>query len=299
MYDLRRDWWIDERRDLELSTHAAARYLSRLYEQFENWALVLAAYNSGENRVARQVRFKGHDDYWRMHLPRQTVDYVPKFIAAVRIGENPTRYGFDVKPEPVLVYDVVRISEATDIGLIAECAGVGKHEVALLNPALLRGATPPNYRDYEVRVPLGCGPRTSAALRKVPADKRLTWRRHRVKRGDTLSQIAASYGSSVSDIARLNKLTDRHLIRPGDQLLIPMPADLAAQAKKRAEASGHYVPPDGYVRVSYQVRKGDTLGGIARKLGVSLKHLRKVNGIYRSHIIHPGQRLYAYRPDKG
>jgi membrane-bound lytic murein transglycosylase D len=298
-FDLRRDWWIDERRDFELSTRAAARYLSQLYQRFGNWALVLAAYNSGENRVARQVRFKGHDDYWRMHLPRQTTDYVPKFIAATRIGEHPERYGFEVTPAPPLVYDTLSVDDATDIALIAECAGTTKHDLVLLNPALLRGATPPDSRGYAVRVPAGSGVRAAAALRRIPADKRLTWRRHRVKRGDTLSQIAAAHGTSVADIARLNKLDNRHLIRPGDQLLIPMPADLAARAKKRTTDKGYYVPPDGYVRVSYKVRQGDTLGGIARKLGVSLKHLRKVNAIYRSHLIHPGQRIYAYRPQNG
>ena len=298
-FDLRRDWWIDERRDLELSTRAAARYLSQLYQRFGNWALVLAAYNAGENRVARQVRFKGHDDYWRMHLPHQTADYVPKFIAATRIGEHPERYGFEVTPAPPLVYDTLPVADATDIALIAECAGTTKSDLAALNPALLRGATPPDNRGYAVRVPAGSGAQAAAALRRIPADKRLTWRRHRVKRGDTLSQIAAARGTSIADIARLNKLDNRHLIRPGDQLLIPMPADLAARADKRTADKGHYVPPDGYVRVSYQVRKGDTLGGIARKLGVSLKHLRKVNAIYRSHLIHPGQRLYAYRPQNG
>jgi membrane-bound lytic murein transglycosylase D len=100
----------------------------------------------------------------------------------------------------------------------------------------------------------------------------------------------------VNDLAKLNQLTSVHLIRPGDQLLIPMPARLADKARQRAKEKGHYVPPDGYVRVSYKVKSGDTLSGIARKLGVSLTHLRKVNGIYKSSLIRPGQRLYAYRP---
>jgi membrane-bound lytic murein transglycosylase D len=298
-FGLRRSWWFDERRDLELSTRAAAQYLSQLYGRFGNWALVLAAYNAGENRVARQIRYKGHDDYWRMHLPRQTSEYVPKFIAATRIGENPERYGFRVEPTLPLGYEVLLVDDATDLALIAECAGATKSELVALNPALLRGATPPESRGYQVRVPVGSAVKAAAALERIPADKRLTWRRHRVRRGDTLSQIAESYGTSVSHIARLNKLGNRHLIRPGDRLLIPMPADLAARAEQRTVAAGHYVPPDGYERISYKVRKGDTLGGIARKLGVSIKHLRKVNAIYRSHLIHPGQRLYAYRPSRG
>jgi LysM repeat protein len=103
----------------------------------------------------------------------------------------------------------------------------------------------------------------------------------------------------VGDIAKLNNLKDVHLIRPGKQLLIPMPAELADLARSRAAEKGHYVPPSGYTRVSYKVQKGDNLGVIARKLGVTVAHLRKVNAIPRKHVIYPGQKLYAYRPGQG
>ena len=191
---------------------------------------------------------------------------------------------------------MVAVDDATDLGLIARCAGVETEVVRNLNPALLRGASPPDLKDYPVRVPTGTGSKASKALAKVPADKRLTWRRHRVQRGETLGHIARSYGTSVDDIARLNKLGNVHMIRPGDQLVIPMPAELASKARSRADEKGHYVPPNGYVRVSYKVKSGDTLGGIASKLGVTLVHLRKVNNIHQTSMIHPGQRLYAYRP---
>lgn len=295
-HDLRRSWWVDERMDMEMSTRAAATYLKYLYGRFEDWALVLAAYNSGGGRVSRKISQHGHDNFWKMRLPSQTTDYVPKFIAAARIGENPEKYGFKLGPVQPLEYDVLPVDDATDLDLIARCAGVSSQEVRALNPALLRGASPPDLKGYPVRVPKGTGDKARQALRKVPADKRLTWRRHRVERGETLGHIAREYGTSVNDIARLNKLGDVHLIRPGDQLLIPMPAELAAKARTRASEKGHYVPPEGYERVSYKVKSGDTLGGIANKLGVSLNHLRKVNNIHKTNIIQPGQRLYAYRP---
>ena len=295
-YDLRRNWWLDERRDMEMSTRAAAAYIGDLYKQFGDWALVLAAYNTGGGRIARKIRQHGHDNFWELRLPSQTTAHIPKFIAAARLGEDPERYGFEVRPIPPLAYDVVPVNDATDLALIARCAGVATETVMALNPALLRGASPPDMRAYPVRVPRGTGTRAIRELARVPADKRLTWRRHKVKRGDTLGGIARAYGTSVGDIARLNKLNDVHLIRPGDQLLIPMPAELASKAQARAAEKGHYVPPSGYERVSYKVRSGDTLGGIARKLGVTLAHLRKVNNIHRTNIIHPGQRIYAYRP---
>lgn len=295
-YKLKQSWWVDERRDLEMSTHAAAQYLTRLHKRFGDWALVLASYNSGENRVARRIRQHGHDNFWDMRLPSQTTAYVPKFIAAARIGENPEKYGFVNNPMPSYGYDVVKVRDATDLELMAKCAGVEVREVIKLNPALLHEASPPGMKGYPVRVPKGKGIKATTALSKVPLDKRLTWRRHKVKRGENLGMIARKYGTSVSDIAKLNKMRDVHLIRPGDQLLIPMPAQLAQMARSRAAEKGHYVPPSGYKRVSYKVKSGDNLGSIGKKLGVSVKHLRKVNGIYKSNLIYPGQKLYAYRP---
>ncbi len=295
-YGLRSNWWIDERRDLEMATRAAAAYLSDLYEQFGDWALVLAAYNTGEGRVARRIRQHGHANFWEMRLPAQTTAHIPKFIAAARMGESPEHYGFEPPARAPLQYDVVTVDDATDLDLVARCAEVPAHEVVALNPALLRGASPPDLGPYPVRVPAGTGERTAKALSRIPADKRLTWRRHEVERGETLSQIAMRWGTSVSDIARLNDLGNVHTIHPGDQLLIPMPAELEARARQRAAERGHYVPPSGYNRVSYKVKSGDTLGGIARKLGVTVTHLRKVNNIHGTHIIHPGDRIFAYRP---
>ncbi|MFH2050876.1 MAG: LysM peptidoglycan-binding domain-containing protein [bacterium] len=290
------NWWVDERRDFELSTRAAAAYLKNLHGQFGDWSLVLAAYNSGENRIARKIRQHGHDNFWSLRLPAQTTDFVPKFIAAARIGENPEDYGFEIPPVSEHAYDTIEVDRPTDLALIARCAGVPTSVVTELNPSLLRGATPPDLGSYPVRVPRGAGPRTSKALAKVPADQRLTWSHHRVSRGETLGQIARRYGTSVADLSRLNKLSDVHLIRPGDSLLIPMPSELADRARKTAEEKGHYVPPDGYVRTAYTVKAGDTLGGIARRLGVTLSHLRKVNNLHGTSLIKPGQKLFAYRP---
>ncbi|RKZ14900.1 hypothetical protein DRQ50_08260, partial [bacterium] len=270
-----------------------------LYERFGDWALVLAAYNTGPGRVARRIRQHGHANFWDLRLPAQTTAHIPKFIAAARIGQDPDRYGIVPAAMEPLAWDVVTVKDATGLELVARCAGVPVHEVLALNPALLRGASPPDLGAYPVKVPAGTGARTRLALGRIPADKRLTWRRHQVVRGETLGHIARQWGTSVTDIARLNKLGDVHIIHPGDQLLIPMPASLEARARSRSAERGHYVPPTGYQRVNHVVRAGDTLGGIARSLGVTITHLRKVNNIHGTNIIHPGQRIYAYRPGRG
>lgn len=289
------NWWVDERRDFERATRAACRYIKRLYAEFGDWALVLAGYNSGEGRVRRQLRSRGHDNFWDYTLPRQTVEYVPKFIAAARIGSEPEAYGFTVtEPRPLAVEPLI-VSDATDLTLIAECAEVPAEQVYRLNPGLRRRATPPGVQNYIVNLPAGTVERTQAALRRIPASKRLTWRKHEVQRGETLSHIAATWGTNVRAIQEANALGRKTLIHPGDQLLIPMPRELQELARKRAAAAGQYVPPAGHERITYQVRSGDTLGAIARKLGVSVSHLERVNGIKDPRRLRIGQRLTAYR----
>ncbi len=320
-FKLQCDWWVDERHDLELATTAAAKYLTQLYHMFGDWTLVIAAYNTGEHRIERAIQAAGHDDVRRLRMPEQTRNHVLKFAAALQVGRDPAAYGFDVPSVPDIAFDTVPVTDATDVALIAECAGVDRDAVAALNPSLLRGATPPERSDFRVRVPAGTGERCAIELAAVPPEKRLTWRRHTVGRGETLSQIAKSYGTRVRDIADLNKIRDVSRIHPGDKLLIPMPGVRAprdpertvaiaqtAEAKPAAPAAaksapapanvGAYTPPPGYERVSYRVKSGDTLFDIARRLGVTLKHIISVNGLRASSVIHPGQRLHAYRPPR-
>ncbi len=294
-FKLRCDWWVDERQDFVMSSSAATTYLSQLYHQFGDWALVLAAYNAGEGRVGRAIKHAGHDNFWDLRLPSQTKNHIPKFIAAAMVGEHPERYGIEYEELPDLAFDVVDVTDATDLDLIAKCAGVAPEAVHKLNPGLIRKATPPGRQDYPVKVPQGTGRTCMNKLRTIPLNERLTWRRHTIQRGETLGAIARQFGTSVRDIAKLNKIRDVKLIHPGDRLLIPMPAALAKRASSRAAEKGYYVPPNGYQRVSYRVKTGDTLGGIARKLGVSLKHLRRVNNIHSTNLIKPGERLYAYQ----
>ena len=298
-YGMTIDWWQDERRDFERATRAASAYLRDLYDEFGDWALVLASYNSGEGRVRRQLRLNGHDNYWDYRLPRQTVEYVPKFIAAARIGSDPLAYGFTVPTPNPLRFEAIDVDDATDLGLVAQCAGVDEAAVYDLNPALLRRATPPGAKGYAVRVPEGSATQARKELKRVPADRRLTWRKHEVRRGETLSHIAARWGTTVAGIQEANGLGRSALIHPGDQLLIPMPRDLSEAARQRAAKAGRYVPPAGYERVTYKVRKGDTLGAIARHLGVSVSHLKRVNGIKDPRRLRIGQTIAAYRPPAG
>jgi len=308
-FSLRSDTWVDERRDLDRSTRAAATYVTQLYNYFQDWSLVLAAYNAGEGRVDRVIRRAGHRDFWRLPLPAETRNHIPKFIAAYRIARDPTRYGFaDIAPTP-FACDTVRVDDATDLKVIARCAGVPADTVRALNPALVRGVTPPGGRSWTVRIPVGTGELCRQKLAEIPPAERVVWTRHTVRKGDTLGGIARRYGTTVEQLREANRLSRSGLIHPGNVLQIPQgaggaaPVAVAAAPKpavgkgkaKGAGARAAVGVPDGFEQVTYSVRRGDTLGSIARKLGVSLDHLRLVNHLKRSSVIRPGQQLVAHR----
>jgi membrane-bound lytic murein transglycosylase D len=165
-YGLRVDRYVDERRDPEKSTDAALRYLQDLHKHFGSWILAAAAYNSGENRVARVMREetgseKGDDaDFWRIrsHLPADTREYVPLIQAAALVGKEPHKYGLgDVERWLPAATDTVEVPGGVELGAVAKAAGVTEKQVQALNPHLIRGMTPPG-KAYAVRLPDGRGP---------------------------------------------------------------------------------------------------------------------------------------------
>ncbi len=178
-----------------------------------------------------------------------------------------------------------------------------------LNAALVRGVTPPGGRNWTVRVPFGTGEQCRQKLAEVPAAERVVWTRHTVRKGDTLGSIARRYGTTVAQLREANRLSRSGLIHPGDVLQIPQGAGGGTGAANAVVATpavrqtaGKTTPgraasttPEGYEQITYRVQRGDTLGSIARKLGVSLDHLRQVNHLKRSSLIRPGQRLVAHR----
>lgn len=307
-YGLRIDWWIDERKDAIASTWAATHYLKFLYEKFESWPLALAAYNCGEYRVERAMRRQGTRDFWVLRLPRQTRNYVPKFMAAVIIAHDPEAYGFERRLSKPLTFDVVEVSHPVDLDLIAERAGLDKAEIKSLNPGLLREVTPPNYKRFELKVPSGRGEVCRTELEQIPPAERVNWVRHKIRRGETLSGIASDYQTSVRAIMSLNNLRSAHRIRAGAILLVPSPKPSTSSSytaryrsppnQKVSKATtdplpGHQ-PPPGHKEVIYLVKKGDTLGHIAEYFGTRASKLRLWNDLsYRSYI-YPGQKIRVF-----
>lgn len=234
----------DERRDPELATRAAARYLRKLYTMFDgSWPLALAAYNSGEGTVQRAIKRQRTTDFWSLRLPRETREYVPKFLAAMEIASDPERYGFAVPENSPLRYDEVVLEGAVDLKEIARVGGVEVTELERLNPMFVRHRTPGEKEGTTVKVPHGKGEEVQLALETVydpkPLSKselksaarahRLEMRQpvrrsrsgtHIVRRGETLSQIGRRYGTSTSRLVRLNGLSDASQIRAGQRLRV-------------------------------------------------------------------------------
>ncbi|HID11618.1 MAG TPA: LysM peptidoglycan-binding domain-containing protein [Candidatus Latescibacteria bacterium] len=218
-YGLRVDWWVDERRDPLRSSQAAARFLKDLYREFGDWRLAIAAYNCGPGRLRRAIRRTGTRDFWRLRLPRETSEYVPRFMAALTISKFPEFFGFqEVDYEAPLRFEEVEMEGAMDLRVAARLIGCSHAELEALNPALRRGYIPP-YR-YSLRVPEGAAERFLRAYAQLPSRERVRWSRHRVRRGDTLWELARAYGTSVRAIMEANRLSES-MIRPGQDLLIP------------------------------------------------------------------------------
>lgn len=285
-YGLRIDYWVDERRHPVKSTVAAARYLKDLYDLFQDWHLAAAAYNAGEGAVSRAMKLYRVEDYWELikcsELKQETKEYVPRMIAAALIAKEPEKYGFDdLELDPPLQWDEVRVPPATDLEVIARCAGVSVSEIRDLNPHLLRWCTPPD-EEYVVMIPKGTKGAFEKCFSQLPPSRRLYWGfvRYRVKRGDTLYKISRIHGVSLEELKRINRLENPREVKVGQVLLIPKPGQLVALPKER-KTSG---------RAIHVVRQGETLWQIAKNYGVSVQDLRRWNNL-RGRSIRPNDRL--------
>ena len=290
LYGLKRDWWMDERKDPEKSTDAACRFLRDLYKQFGSWELAMAAYNGGPGRVSRTMKKQKTIDFWKMRLKRQTMDYVPLIMAATIISKDPVKYGFEnIEFEPEVVWDEVVIDRCLDLSVVAKELGCSLKELKTINPELLRNYTPPNKKKYVLKVPRGKKQAFAAAYDKMPSPKETSWARHRIKRGETVSSIAARYGVSQYAIFAANNLKRTSKIYAGKELIVPVPLD-GGGSWTAARSNKDY---DNYTAKNsiYVVRRGDTMWDIARAFGTTVSSLRRINYIERGSRIYVGQKL--------
>ena len=289
-YGLQRSWWVDERQDPEKATHAAARHLKDLYNQFGDWYLAMAAYNSGPGTVQQAVRRTGYADFWELYrrnvLPKETRNYVPIIVAVTIMAKNPAQYGLDqLETEKPIAYDTVKIDYPVDLRLVAECVDAPAATLQELNPSLLRWTTPKN-QEFELRLPAGTKASYLSAIQAIPQDMRVWWRYQKIAPGDTLTSIAREYHSTPHAIAQANDLEIQADLEPESRLVIPI-------------APGKHPPSEQatYARriTRYKVHKGDTVQSVADNFGVPPVMVRRWNHLKGESV--QGRRvLYVHLP---
>jgi membrane-bound lytic murein transglycosylase D len=272
-YGLYHNMWVDDRQDPEKSTRAAARHLKDLYNQFGDWYLAMAAYNSGPGTVQAAVKRTGYADFWELYrrnvLPKETRNYVPIILAVTIMTKNPSQYGLDdVVMDRPAEYDTVTITYPVDLRLVAECVNSTASELQDLNPSLLRLTTPRDGK-FELHIPAGTKDQYETAINSIPRDMRLWWRYHTVHSGDTLASLARNYHTTAKSISEANHLEDTEL-EADAKLVIPI-----APGKHPMSDTATYAR-----RITrYKVHAGDTVETVAENFGVSPQMLRRWNGI--------------------
>ena len=229
-YGLRVASDIDERSDSEKSTRAAARYLKDLYEMFNDWNLVLAAYNWGEGNVRRLIERTGTTDFWQLadmpkRMPAETRKHVPLILAAAILSRDPGKYGFPAESDPPLSYVTVAVPRPVELRAVAGVLGTTVDELRMLNPALRGTRTPARYPDFELNVPVGVDPELYAMISTLPLSQAVAvGGMHKIVQGDTLYDLARTYGIPLRDLIGVNGLTEKSILKIGALLEIPSSA---------------------------------------------------------------------------
>jgi membrane-bound lytic murein transglycosylase D len=272
-YGLSHNMYVDDRQDPEKSTRAAAHHLKDLYNQFGDWYLAMAAYNSGPGTVQAAVKRTGYADFWELYnrnvLPKETKNYVPIILAVTIIAKNPAQYGFDdVAMDRPADYDTVTINYPVDLRLVADCVGSTASELQDLNPSLLRLSTP-RTGSFQLHIPAGTKDQYETAIAAVPPEMRLWWRYHEVHAGETVASIARQYHTTAKQIEEANHL-DGPVLESDAKLVIPV-----APNKRGSNDTATYAR-----RITrYKVRPGDTVQTVADNFGISAQQLRRWNGL--------------------
>jgi membrane-bound lytic murein transglycosylase D len=289
-YGLRRDHWIDERRNPELSAEAAAKFLKDLHDRFGTWELALAAYNAGYFGVTRAIQKYNTNDYWQLcryeaGLPWDTSLYVPKILAAAIVGRNRAFFGFDqIKVDAELSYALVAVPSSVTLSQAAAAAGVGKDLLEQLNPELRRGRTAPSVKGW-LRVPKGSEDRFYAGLSGIKGQL-ARYKPYVVRLGDSEELLASRAGLSRAALRQLNGLERPTDLRPGLTILVPARSAPTTQPTTEGEEELLVALPKdkpsaipGRTRVFYRVVPGDTLEDIAVHLKVSASDLASWNAL--------------------
>lgn len=299
-YGLKQNWWYDGRRDVVASTRAALDYLQSLHDQFDgDWLLAIAAYNCGAGNVQRAVSRNQRQgrpiDFWHLKLPTETRAYVPKLLAMRRIVADPATFGLEFSQIPDEPYFVqVATGGQIDMQVASEIAGLPKDELYELNPAFHRFATDPTG-PHMLLVPTEYAEGLEQTLLGLTPEQRMRVTAYDVRRGDTVASIATQFSTTPAVVRELNDMraNDKPVI--GSTLRVPSASialpEKAARAAALVDRPGRLGGRRGSRAGVHVVRRGDTLYGIAHRMGTDVHTLARLNNMEVGDTIHAGQRL--------
>ncbi len=302
LFGLKQNWWYDGRRDIVAATRAALDYLQKLHNQFGDWELALAAYNTGERNIERAITknnaAKKKTDFFSLVVHKETRGYVPSLLAVAEIIANPEKYGLTLKAIPNQPYFTkVDIDGQLDLSTVASLTGMTMDEIYTLNPGFSRWATDPEGPHY-LLLPLDKEKMFLTGLTTIPKDQRVTWNQHVISKGETLGQIAEYYKTSVAMLKETNNLKD-NLIHVGQTLMIPGSKNTTRMNSPALDhqqrVAGALTPGEKQI---YTVRSGDSLWLIGKRMGVKMKDLLSWNGLNANSTLRPGQKLNMWNPAK-
>lgn len=295
--------WVDERRDPEKATRASMRHLKDLYNMFGDWHLALAAYNCGAGCVQRAINKSGlsNPDYWaiRNRLPRETKYYVPQFVAAAKMALNPEEYGFQLDTmtfQQEYRYDVVPITEPVNLNALAKAANITPEELHELNPELLRNITPPDRKAYYLKIPYNTINQFKVNYAALTPDEKAPFVTHVVRHRESIESIARMYKVSKNELAAINDLSGKRIrLKTGTKLMIPVGSkmDQADLASDDSNASNDTTSKNQTIaeNITHRVQRGETLYSIARKYGVEVGEIRKLNNFTSDDNIRAGEEI--------
>ena len=304
-FGLKINWWYDGRRDVIASTDAALNYLTYLGKFFNNnWILAIAAYDTGEGAVQKAIRHNykigKNTDFWHLPLAKETKNYIPKLLALATIIKHPYEYPVAwprIKNAPYLAK--VNVKSQIDLSRAAKMANIDMDEFIQLNPGFNRWTTDPDG-PFELLLPINKAAAFKKQLAKLPKSKRITWKRYKVKAGDSLTKIAHEFKTTVPLLQHANELKN-DVLQLGHQLLIPTATTKLTHTALKTKQ--HYLSlakrkiPEIKI-TQYTVKKGNTLATIARKYNVKPRQILFWNGLKNSKQLKVGKKLILWPPHK-
>jgi membrane-bound lytic murein transglycosylase D len=310
-YGLQINTFVDERRDPVLATQAAADYFKGLYGEFNSWFLAMASYNVGEGRVRREINKNKTRDFWTLakkrRLPKETLNYVPKYLAARIIGKNPEAYGFtDIPYEPPIEFETVAFNQAINMKVLAEKMNVDYAEIKRLNPKYRGEVAPIDGSNVELRLPLNTK-ESALAMASEASVKDLVFVPDRgetdvykVRKGDTLLKIAKRFKTSVANLREINDFKRKSRLKPGRTIFVPIPAVampkpvnkpvVVAQNKPAATVDDSKAAKSADEAL-YIMQEGESLAEVASKNNMTMEELMELNSFSEGQVVAVGMQI--------